>query len=392
MTGEQAQEARVRKPGDEWTAGIVGAGITGLAVARELAARGVTCEIFDPAEPGSGQSRGDCFIFALPGWTREAVHMHLSALRGWERWERQMGIELLDQRGVAMFGPQVVRMAEELKRAAPEAAFVEIHPSTLDRSVRPREGNDPEPTVLDRTGGMLWPRRTIDALAELFPGVPVRSRVTGLEQLSDGRAALVTDEGRHEYDAIVVAAGAGTPALAATVGLTIDTVTTPFATVQFPVRERFVSPSSIGFVGETPAGDYVFGGPEYDGRRYTFHLASEAAMQGEAHESETKEILTERLVGWVADRFETIEPEPVEAELEWSTGLRWRPPFRVGIGVWRRGNVIVPAGGPMFGGVPVLAELLADAAEGMAVPEGVRPESEFGRPPDARTATFRQTD
>jgi sarcosine oxidase len=98
---------------------IVGAGLLGLAAAREVAAQGRDLVVLEQAEighPGSG-SKGSCRIFRLgypdPGYVRAALH----ARELWRELEDEAGRQLLTPAPQLTFGPQLGAVAEALQAA-----------------------------------------------------------------------------------------------------------------------------------------------------------------------------------------------------------------------------------------------------------------------------------
>src|SRR3954465_5773011 len=88
-----------------WDAIVVGAGISGLAAAYELARRQRRVLVLEAAGVGAGQSAGLARIFRVAHADPRLCTLALEAERGWRRWERELGLRLLGRRGPGARGP-----------------------------------------------------------------------------------------------------------------------------------------------------------------------------------------------------------------------------------------------------------------------------------------------
>src|SRR5690242_1009520 len=90
-----------------WDAIVVGAGISGLAAAYELARRERRVLVLEAAGVGAGQSAGLGRIFRVAHADPRLCALALEAERGWRRWERELGSgRLLGGEGLVVAGAE----------------------------------------------------------------------------------------------------------------------------------------------------------------------------------------------------------------------------------------------------------------------------------------------
>jgi glycine/D-amino acid oxidase-like deaminating enzyme len=106
---------------------VVGAGLVGLSVARELQRRGrsVVClEQYAVGHEKAG-SKGNARIFRF-GYTDPLyVAMAMRALAGWEELSEEAGARLLEPTGLLSFGEQVDEVAAAMSTAGATPAWVQ---------------------------------------------------------------------------------------------------------------------------------------------------------------------------------------------------------------------------------------------------------------------------
>lgn len=373
-----ADELRARTDGEPWAVGIIGAGILGLSTARALAERGITCEMFEPGAPGGGQSRGPVHVASSGSLDPRVLRLKSASRRIWTRWGRELGAELFAERGMVLFGSGVAGAVAELSRLCPESAFETLSADELP-GILPVEDGETEPALLDRTGMVIWSQRAIGLLFEGLPGPLIPLRVERIEILPDGRAAVTAGEIRREYDAVVVAAGLSTPALAAPLGVDIPAGNAARVYGTFRIRGPHANRDMAAFVGRNHHGEYASGAPLRDNLHYQVTL-NHRMKQGEREQwsPEATEASVANLEEWVEGALPRLIPDGAKVGFGRIAGLSWADRYGTGIGVWRQGPVIFPAGAPMFPTGPALGEMLAGTAEGEPVPPEFRPESRFG--------------
>lgn len=203
-------------------AAIVGCGIIGLAAAERLGAAGLSVVLIDPrgvANGASGASGGLVRAFALDPRARRRAASGLAIYlrRGWHgRWPqvREDGSLTLLAAGQAPDTGADVWSAAEVRRAVPGLTVP-----------------DGVVGVYERHGGWLPARAVAEAmLRDAGPAVTVLpARATAVRTAGSRVTGVDTDAGPVTAAAVVLAAGAGSTDLAATVG------------VRLPLRNRAVS-------------------------------------------------------------------------------------------------------------------------------------------------------
>ncbi|GAA4860060.1 FAD-dependent oxidoreductase [Actinomycetospora straminea] len=181
---------------------VVGAGIVGLATASALIRAGATVRCVDAGEPMGARSAGDTRIFRVahgdPGLVAEARR----ASELWDDWSMTAGRTLVGGERAMVSGPRVPAWSAAMTAAGA------IH--RVDRRSDPWGVlHDPAGGVLDLAAAGAFLRETVR---------PERAEVTAVA--ADGTVHLA-DGTTDGADAVVVAAGAGTPALAAPLGVDV---------------------------------------------------------------------------------------------------------------------------------------------------------------------------
>jgi len=257
---------------------VVGAGIIGICCALYLQREGYKVRLFDPEGPAEGASKGNagliaqgsCVPNAQPGILWQVPHLVLDPLGPLTiRWSylpqllpwllrfaaaaRPARVEQLSQALYALyadplghFAPliesagagQYIRRDGRIEVYASEKAFqkaqgklallqrrgvrVEVLEGDKAQEVEPELRQTPRVTlVLPDVAHTTDPYRLTLALAEDFTrqgGRLLKERVTELEPRSRGGAKVSTPNGSYTADAVVIAAGARSGALAESLG------------------------------------------------------------------------------------------------------------------------------------------------------------------------------
>lgn len=197
---------------------VVGAGIVGLATAYTLSRAGATVRCLDAGEPMGARSAGDTRIFRVahgdPGLVAEARR----ASELWDDWSVAAGRTLVGGERAIVSGPRVPVWSAAMTAAGAIHRVVggrrSVPGSTPTGELDLGDGvlHDPAGGVLDLAAAGAFLREAVG---------PERAEVTAVDRdgtvhLADGR-----EERADRPDAVVVAAGAGTPALAAPLGIDV---------------------------------------------------------------------------------------------------------------------------------------------------------------------------
>lgn len=205
---------------------VIGSGIIGASIAWHLAFDGARVSMIDARTPG-GVATGNSWAWINASWGNPEPYFRLRArsMAEWRRLERDVPELQVAWRGSLLW---------DLEPAALEAYAVE-HGSwgydlrLVDRvemaRIEPRLAAPPEFAAHAPGEGSVEPLAASGALlaAAMARGVAVLAPTTVRRLVLDrGRVAGVeTDTVRIEADEVVVAAGVGTAALAATAGVTL---------------------------------------------------------------------------------------------------------------------------------------------------------------------------
>jgi sarcosine oxidase len=180
------------------------------------------------AERSAGSSR----IFRLAHADPDLVRLAGRAREGFARWAERAGVPMIDRCGCVVSGGDAADRAAAMTTVG--AAFELVEPGS-DRLHLPATVTA-EPVLLDPEGGVV----DVDAVRAFLVAragrAVVHEPVHAVEV--DGTGVTVHGAtGARRVDAVVLAAGAGTSALAAQVGITTPSALVHHARFTFPVDE-----------------------------------------------------------------------------------------------------------------------------------------------------------
>jgi sarcosine oxidase len=344
---------------------VVGAGVMGLAAARELAGRGRDVVVLERFERGHvrGSSHGASRVFRCSYTDPEYVGMALEAIPLWRDLEAESGAALLDLSG----GLDVAPVAGLLEAIGDQGVAHAVLDGGGAGARWPAYRLEPDEVVVWQpdTVGRVDAERTVAALhesavrrgAEVEHGTPVnelREAAGGIEV----RSPLGTVLAR----AVVVAAGAWSKGLLAPLGIDLPVRVTRETPMYFPLREGSDGGWPVFVEWLTPL---VYALP-------TPGLGVKSGEHKGGHEVDPERPggpdleAVSRVSRWVADRVPGVEPEPHVVE----TCLYTRTVDDRFV-LERRGPVVVGSAcsghGFKFG--PLIGRRLADlATDALAAP------------------------
>ena len=286
---------------------VIGAGIVGVAAARDVARQGLEVVLVERGEleNPAGSSKGQARIFCPAAFPDESyLHRIHAALGHWREIESDCGVELLVETGVLSVGRTAIDGAGALAAAGFEFELLEPdevrHRFSLDLGGGRRVLHQPRAGVLraDRAHAALG------ALARAA-GVIVRERERVITVADVGGAVEVTtDEAEWEVGAVVCAAGSWTPSLLATAGISVP-VRVSSQTVAYSDRppSGVPSPALIDYEGSEP---YALADPSV-GLKAALHVPGPEADPDAPPSAAEAEI--EAVVEWLAGVYgERAEP------------------------------------------------------------------------------------
>jgi sarcosine oxidase len=339
---------------------VVGAGLVGLSVARELQRRGrsVVClEQYAVGHEKAG-SKGNARIFRFGYIDPLYVAMAMRALAGWEELSEEAGARLLEPTGLLSFGEQVDDVAAAMSTAGATPAWVQ------EDELRERfPGIAPRGRALyETTAGVLSADLVMRALAASVAPLVEHAPVSSIDD--GGDAVRLKAAGQtYECGVVVLCGGPWSRDLARVAGIDISGIVT--ATAQ---QVAYLQPRP-GFADQLPA--FVERGVT---TFYGLPVLSEGSYKVGIHDP-----------GEAADpwAFSMDTPDPAALEMLGGMAARLLPGCDEGFVASERcfydntanedflidkvGRVVIAAGtsghGFKFG--PVWGEMLADVALGL---------------------------
>lgn len=354
---------------------VVGAGIVGLATAYAARQRGAAVTVYDPAEPGSGQSAGQSRLFRHAHDDARMVELAIHSRAIWQEWEQEFGVELISSGGALLLGPTVEAHLARLEGfgEAPARLIGKEEVVAALPLLAPTTG----PAMLDKTGGTIRTRSVFAALGTRLADALVRERVLALRPTDAGRVEVRTSTGLVEHDRVIVCAGTGSAAIAAGLGLQIPVRTATLVRVGFGIREKAAPHLATLQDGSTTFGaTAAYGAPYPHNTGYSVGLAADVDMSSADGPAELA-ALTERTIDYVRAALPGLDPTPTGFVHCQSTELPWHAD---GCAVWESGPVSVIVGHNLFKHAPALAQHLAEHVLGAPLPAVLTPPARFGAP------------
>lgn len=332
---------------------MVGGGICGLAAAHELARRDVRVLVVERTGVGAEQSAGLARIFRIAHVDARLCALALEARDGWRRWAERLGTgRLLGDEGVVAAGRQAIeRQAPAMESAG--ATWRALDGAEVARRIGPAGDDDPWPAgVLDPLGGAVRVQRALRALSAT---VEVRrGEVLGAEDRGQEAVVHLADGARLRADRVLVCAGVGVPALAATAGIVVPVRFTRHVRLTYgwsrPVAPSacFTSPSAYGLpLGRT--GRFAVG-LEDPGEP-----APLDTTDGDAFACTVRG----QHADWLPHHLPGLEPHPVGEVRCVSVHAPWLDDHDDGFAALRQGRVVAFAGSNLMKFAPVLGDRLA---------------------------------
>jgi glycine/D-amino acid oxidase-like deaminating enzyme len=332
---------------------VVGAGIVGLSVADALARDGVEVRCFEAAEPGRGQSAGQMRVFRHLHDRPDLVELAARARVDWDRWSERARTALIGDEGVLFASPEAESFARLLAGAGIEHRLVEENEQRLLLPVLSPPGGA---ALYDVRGGPIHAATAVAALVTWLGDRLVHEEVLTLDR--SGR--IETAAGAARFERVLVCAGAGTPALAAQLGIELPLEVRDHTRATF--RPRSPEGRLACWLDRTNAFEAtVYSGPIRSRLGFAVGLATEDADPAGS---------VERVRRYVERALPGLDPEPIETITRPLTILPWHPDA---FAAWEAGAALVFAGHNLFKFAPPLGRLLADVCRGGAMPPLLTP-------------------
>jgi glycine/D-amino acid oxidase-like deaminating enzyme len=206
---------------------VIGAGVIGVAVALELAERGVDVLVVERSESGLEASAANAGTLAVQNKPLAAVPAALAAAELWIGLSERLGIDVeYERRGgfrVAHSEDDAARLAEAVRAQRAQGAEVELVAGAELRRAAPYL----DPAVIAAsycpTDGMANPlaafRGLLRSALRLGARVATRRAVTGIDVRGDHEFVVATTSGGVRCQWVVSAAGAWNRAVAQMAGV-----------------------------------------------------------------------------------------------------------------------------------------------------------------------------
>jgi sarcosine oxidase len=328
---------------------VVGAGVVGMSTAAELTRAGEDVLVFESSGAVMGErSAGSSRIFRLAHTAVELVRYAARARDVFDEWSAYAVRPLLATDGCVVTGTDAADRARAMDSAGVPHSLVDTPDGRLP--VRSPTG----PALVDPSGGVL----DVDAVRGLLTSyaghVVHHERVTSIDE-----GTVSTPDGIYAADAVVIAAGADTPALAAPVGIELPTA------LEHHVRFTFAVPDD----GPVPA--WIDASPgrvsTYQHRtgpgRWSVGATLPSSLVAWEHGREAATEASEHAVREYAAEHLTVDPAVVDRLY-----CTHAPDTGDGILFRRSGPVLAVYGENLMKFAPVLGETLAAAARDGSTP------------------------
>jgi sarcosine oxidase len=328
---------------------VVGAGVVGLATAACLVRDGVEVVCFERSAVMGERSAGSSRIFRLAHVDADLVRLADAARAGFARW----GAGIVDPVGCVVSGGD----AAERARAMAAVGVPHELRDTADGLGLPVAGPVTGPVLVDPSGGVV----DVDAVRALLVGIAghtvVHAEVEGMAGGAGGgvgsAAAVIRVGGAvHRFDAVVLAAGAGTAGLATEVGIDLPSALQHHARFTFPLPDG----PRPAWIDAPPTGLRTYQHRSGPGRWAVGGTVDAAAVAWDVGPDAATRASRAIVLGYARERL-AVTPEVVE-----TLYCTHAPDTGDGIRFERSGAVLAVWGENLMKFAPVLGESLAAAA------------------------------
>ncbi len=340
---------------------VVGAGVVGLAAADALGRCGCRVTTYDPEPPGSGQSFGRVRAFRIAHPTASGVELAVQSQALWREWEDQWSEPLIRRHGLLISDPHRDDWAEALAEAGQPSQFPTREQAGSLCPLVDAARLDPDTLVFDPQAGAIDTRATIEWLLAIngdHHWTLIPEHVTRVVGGPGASATVITAETERSFDAVVVAAGAGTEALAS--GLGLHLATSPQQRTWATMRPRTALSASAMWMAMLPGGRYGWAQLGPDGV---------VALSGDWSSNDPTDTSAGSLsaaVDYAEDLMPRLDPTTVRPQEMLVSPVT--VPDGLPFAISSVGPVTLVEGNQLFKFAPLLGRLLADAVAGLPLP------------------------
>lgn len=330
---------------------VVGAGVVGMATTAVLLRAGADVTCYDRFADVMGErSAGSSRIFRLAHADADLVRLAVRAREGFAVWAQRAGRPMLHPHGCVVSGGDAADRAAAMAAAGVPHALV----GPDDPGLRLPGAVTDGPVLVDPGGGVV----DVDAVRALLVAeagnVAVPLQVRRVEADGDG-ATVRSDAGANRYDAVVLAAGAGTAVLARQAGIALPAALVHHARFTFPFPERAGRPPWASWIDTPRDGLATYQHRAGPGRWAVGGSVDPALVAWDAGREAAVAASREVVLAHVRARL-AVRPEVVG-----TLYCTHAPDTGDGIAVHRAGPVVAVHGENLMKFAPVLGEDLAAA-------------------------------
>jgi sarcosine oxidase len=286
---------------------VIGGGVVGLSATVALLRQGVDVHCFEPGEPMGERSAGDTRIFRLAHAYPDMVMLAAQSRALFAEWsERASSSSFVDPVGTVVSGAEAGKWSSAMAAAGAAHQMVEAGDPLLRLPAPTFAG----PALIDPAGGVI----RVDRIRTFLVGaVGTRLRPVHVDALDETHTGVRVTSGTEAttFDAAVICAGAGTPALAAGVGIDTPTALEHHLRLSFPIRPNAPAPLQCwitepaeGLLGTyqhmAAPGQWAVGG-DVDPALVNWERGRPAASQASR----------EAVAAYVAEHLPFVEPRPI---------------------------------------------------------------------------------
>lgn len=329
---------------------VIGAGVVGLSAAASLLNMDVEVVCFErSAAPMSERSAGSSRIFRLAHHNPDLVGLAQSARTIFYRWAEDASTPLIDPCGCVISGTVVTAWASAMEEAGAPYRIVDASPYEL----RLPAVALPAESLIDIAGGVVNVNAVRAYLVGVTRSIIVYEAVYALDADAAGGATVWSPAGKTRFDAVVIAAGAGTFPLAAQAGIETPGALAHHVRFTFPIDSSvawrsWIDKPAVGlstYQHRSGPGMWAIGG-HVDPALTAWEVPRDTAAA--SSREAVLQLVRERL---------TIAPHVLDSLYCTTTSG-----MVDGFEVRRNGSVLAVYGENLFKLAPILGEVLATAA------------------------------
>lgn len=194
---------------------VLGAGVVGMSAAAALLDVGQDVTCYESAAIMGERSVGSTRIFRLAHVDPDLVRLAQQAREGFDRWATDAGRPMVIGSECVITGSDMTDRAAAMAKVGADYELVGAGSGRLRLPVV----EEPAAALVDVGGGVVDVDAVRDFLTARAGATVVRDRVYALDITAAGTLSVMSDSGRAQYDALILAAGANTSHLAAQVGI-----------------------------------------------------------------------------------------------------------------------------------------------------------------------------